>query len=183
MPYQEEITWRDIMPLQWDQEKYTTGYAHIDEQHFQLFDGLNSLLIFLKDASNIEQPEEQEKAVELISFLGEYALNHFRDEEALFAKTDHPMKVVNEEEHRRFVTKYLEYKNKLTAGAITRGSLIQLHIFLQIWLIKHISKVDVALRDCAAKEEAAQAAASDFSKKSGVFNRFLSLFQKKRAAA
>jgi len=183
MPYKEEIVWRDIMPLQWDQERYTTGYAHIDEQHFQLFDGLNSLLIFLKDASNIEQPEEQEKAVELINFLGEYAANHFRDEEALFAKSNHPMKVVNEEEHRRFVTKYLEYKNKLTAGAITRGSLIQLHIFLQSWLVKHISKVDVALRDCAAKEEAEQAAANDFAKKQGVFIRFLSLFQKKRLAA
>ncbi len=171
------------MPLQWDQEKYTTGYSHIDEQHYQLFDGLNSLLIFLKDSSNIEQPEEQEKAVELINFLGEYAASHFRDEEALFAKSDHPMKIVNEEEHRRFVAKYLEYKNKLTAGVITRGSLIQLHIFLQSWLIKHISKVDVSLRDCAAQKQEAQAATSDFTKKPSVFGRFLALFQKKRLAA
>ena len=171
------------MPLQWDQQKYTTGYAHIDEQHYELFDGLNSLLVFLKDSSSLERPEEQEKAVELISFLGEYAVNHFRDEELLFAKSNHPMQAVNEEEHRRFVAKYLEYKNKLTAGTITRGSLIQLHIFLQSWLIKHICKVDVALRDCAAKEEAEQAAASDFARKPGVFARFLSLFQKKRLAA
>ncbi len=141
------------------------------------------MLIFLKDSSNIEQPEEQEKAVELISFLGEYAGNHFRDEEALFAKSNHPMKIVNEEEHRRFVAKYLEYKNKLTAGAITRGSLIQLHIFLQSWLVKHISKVDTALRECAAKEEAQATADGDFAKKQGLFARFLSLFQKKRLAA
>jgi len=171
------------MPLQWDQEKYTTGFAEIDEQHYQLFDGLNSLLVFLKDSSSIDQPEEQEKAVELINFLGEYAASHFRDEEALFAASDHPMKSLNEEEHRRFVVKYLEYKNKLTAGAITRGSLIQLHIFLQSWLVKHISKIDITLRDCAAKEEAELAAHSDFAKKQSVFAKFLSLFQKKRLAA
>jgi hemerythrin len=183
MPYQKEVLWRDIMPLEWNQEKYTTGYAHIDEQHYQLFDGLNSLLIFLKDSSNIERPEEQEKAVELINFLGEYAANHFHDEENLFERSKHPMKDVNKEEHQRFIAKYLEYKTKLTAGAITRGSLIQLHIFLQSWLIKHISKIDTSLRECAAQEEAERAAQSDFTKKPSVFSRFLSLFQKKRMAA
>lgn len=167
------------MPLEWNQEKYTTGFTAIDEQHYQLFDGLNSLLVFLKDSSNIEQPEEQEKAVELINFLGEYAVNHFRDEEELFEKSQHPMKDINKEEHQRFITKYLEYKNKLTAGAITRGTLIQLHIFLQSWLVKHISKIDTALRECAVQE----AAESDFTKKQSVFTRFLSLFQKKRLAA
>ena len=169
------------MPLQWDQEKYTTGHAHIDEQHYQLFDGLNSLLIFLKDATNIDQPEEQEKAVELINFLGEYALTHFRDEEEMFAQAEHPMKAVNEEEHKRFVAKYLEYKEELTAGAITRASLIKLHIFLQSWLIKHILQVDTALRDYAGQEEEAEP--NGFAGRQGVFARFLSLFQKKKLAA
>ncbi len=168
------------MPLQWDQEKYTTGHAHIDEQHYQLFDGLNSLLIFLKDATNIDQPEEQEKAVELINFLGEYALTHFRDEEEMFAQAEHPLKAVNEEEHKRFVAKYLEYKEELTAGAITRASLIKLHIFLQSWLIKHILQVDTALRDYVVPVKTEQ---SNFTDKQGVFARFLSLFQKKKLAA
>ncbi len=168
------------MPLQWDQEKYTTGHAHIDEQHYELFDGLNSLLIFLKDSANIESHEEQEKAVELINFLGEYAVNHFQDEEEMFAQCKHPLKAVNEEAHKRFVAKYLEYKKELTAGAITRGSLIKLHIFLQSWLVKHILQVDTSLRDYVVQEEAGQA---DFTKKQGVFVRFLSLFQKKKLAA
>ncbi|CAK8716371.1 MAG: hemerythrin-like metal-binding domain protein [Candidatus Electronema aureum] len=175
----KEVLWRDIMPLEWNQEKYTTGFTAIDEQHYQLFDGLNSLLVFLKDSSNIEQPEEQEKAMELINFLGEYAVNHFRDEEELFEKSQHPMKDINKEEHQRFVAKYLEYKNKLTAGTITRGTLIQLHIFLQSWLVKHISKIDTSLRECVVQE----AAESDFTKKQSVFARFLSLFQKKQLAA
>jgi hemerythrin-like metal-binding protein len=175
-----EVQWRDIMPLQWDQEKYTTGHAHIDEQHYELFDGLNSLLVFLKDSDKIETKEEQEKAVELIHFLGEYAINHFRDEEELFAQCEHPMKAVNEEAHRRFVAKYLEYKKELTAGAITRGSLIKLHIFLQSWLVKHILQVDTALRDCAGQDNGEQV---DFTKGQGVFARFLSLFQKKKLAA
>lgn len=168
------------MPLEWNQEKYTTGHAHIDEQHYQLFDGLNSLLIFLKDSTNIDQPEEQEKAVELINFLGEYAATHFRDEEELFESSKHPLKEVNREAHQRFIAKYLEYKQELTAGAITRASLIKLHIFLQSWLVKHILQVDTALRDHVVPKAAEQA---DLTGRQGVFARFLSLFQKKKLAA
>jgi hemerythrin len=123
------------MPLQWDQEKYTTGHAHIDEQHYELFDGLNSFLLFLKDADRINQPEEQEKAVELINFLGEYAVKHFHDEEEMFAQCEHPLKAVNEEEHKRFVAKYLEYKKELTAGAITRASLIKLAAYFSAIMV------------------------------------------------
>ena len=36
------------MKLQWDQKKYSTGFAHIDRQHKELFDGVNGLMIFLK---------------------------------------------------------------------------------------------------------------------------------------
>lgn len=168
------------MPLQWDQEKYTTGHAHIDEQHYELFDGLNSFLIFLQDADRINQPEEQEKAVELIHFLGEYAVRHFQDEEKMFAQCQHPLKEVNEEEHKRFVAKYLTYKKELTAGAITRASLIKLHIFLQSWLIRHILQVDTALRDYVVQDEIEQ---TDFTGTQGVFARFRALFQKKEELA
>lgn len=166
------------MRLEWNQQKYSTGFAHIDEQHRELFDGLNGLTSFLKNSSPADDPENSGKIIEMLNFLGEYAGKHFRDEEEIFAQYNHPMADANKAAHTAFVEKYLEYHGKLTKGTFTRALLIQLHIFLRSWLLNHIVKVDTALCECAAKA-GASANHGRAQEKKGVFSRFLALFQRK----
>ena len=167
------------MELQWDQQKYTTGFAHIDQQHKELFEGVNGLMLFLKKTTTSQDEKNRAKILEMLQFLGEYAQTHFHDEEEVFEKYDHPMKEVNKEAHRLFLEKYVHYQEKLQTKLdqeqLTRGVLIQLHIFLQSWLVKHILKVDTALRDCAEEEQ--EVAEHDEADGKGVFSSFLSFFR------
>ena len=167
------------MQLEWDEQKYTTGFPHIDEQHRELFDGLNGLIAFLKQSSVADQPGNKEKLIQVLDFLGEYAVNHFRDEEEIFDRYDHSMAEANKEAHQAFLAKYTQYQEKLSKDTFTRGALIQLHIFLRSWLLNHIVKIDTALCECA--EEAAEELQMHVRPMSaaggqGVFARFLALF-------
>ncbi|CAK8720124.1 hypothetical protein GMJAKD_09415 [Candidatus Electrothrix aarhusensis] len=48
------------MKLQWDHKKYTTGFAHIDQQHSELFNGINGLMLFLKQSTAGENQKNKE---------------------------------------------------------------------------------------------------------------------------
>ncbi len=173
------------MGLQWDHQKHNTGFAHIDRQHRELFKGINGLILFLKESSPKQDHENTGKVLEMLNFLGEYTQQHFQDEEIIFEEYDHPMKDVNKEEHRLFLEKYVQYQEKLQAKMdqerLTRGVLIQIHIFLQSWLVKHILKVDISLRECAVQVEE-EAEEDDTALPEGVFARFISFFKKDTAA-
>lgn len=173
---------RNAMPLlQWDEQKYATGFAHIDEQHRELFDGLNGLTLFLQNSLVTDDDENQGKVIELLYFLGEYAMKHFREEEEIFAQCGHPMALVNIEAHQAFFEKFLEYNDQLVHAVFSRDLLMQLHIFLNFWLVNHIVKVDAALRECAEKPgmEALLRKSRLQARKQGVFSKFLALFERK----
>lgn len=169
------------MELQWDNKKYTTGFAHIDQQHKELFEGVNGLIHFLKLSSVTQDDRNKAKVSEMLDFLADYAQKHFQDEEKVFEKYDHPMKEANKEAHQLFLEKYGHYQEKLEEKLqeerLTRGVLIQIHIFLQSWLVNHILKVDTSLRDCADKaaEEKEEIREQEETKNRGVFSRFFAL--------
>ncbi len=171
------------MQLQWDHQKYNTGFAHIDKQHRGLFEGVNGLLLFLTESSPKQDLENTEKILEMLNFLGEYTQQHFLDEEIIFEEHDHPMKDINKEAHQLFLEEYIQYQEKLQEkldkGRPTRGLLIQIHIFLQSWLVKHILKVDISLREYAVQVEE-EAAKSNAKLSEGVFARFISFFKKNK---
>jgi hemerythrin len=163
--------------LKWDEQLYGTGVAHLDEQHQELFDGLNSLTAFLNNTSVHNDAESQKKVIELLYFLGEYALRHFKDEEKVFARCDHPLADVNKEAHQFFFKKFFKYNDKLINHAFSHDLLLELHAFLNFWLIDHIMKIDSRLRDFGERPSMELYRRS--AKKKGVFTSFLALFQKK----
>ena len=148
----DQILWRDLLPVEWEHEKYTTGFPHIDEQHKQLFEAINDLMLFMKKSDAVNRPDDTIKLIEMMRFIGDYAQRHFRDEESLFEQYDHPMATINKEAHQTFIMRYLQFQDKLTKEKVVRVILIQMHIFLHSWLINHVLKVDTALRDCAEQE-------------------------------
>ena len=170
-----EIMRKEFLPLQWDKGKYSTGSAHIDAQHRELFDGLNGLTLFLKNSAATDDPEQQSKLIELLYFLGEYVIKHFEDEEKVFEQCGHPMAAVNKAAHQAFIEKYFEYNDQLINGTFSLDLLLQLHSFLHAWLINHIIKIDTTLRECSGK---AIVHTDSFADKKGVFARFLAFFQK-----
>lgn len=173
----EKILLKDAMPLEWDERKYGTGFAHLDRQHRELFDGVNGLILFLEHSSATEDAANQDKVIEMLYFLGEYAMKHFRDEEEIFARCGHLAAAANKEAHQTFLGNFFEYNDKLVKGVFSRDLLMQLHIFLRSWLINHIVKIDTALRECAEKESASHRTEENI----GVFSRFLSWFQGSRS--
>jgi len=165
------------MQVEWDQKKYTTGFAHIDEQHRNLFDGLNGLMLFLEDSSIFDKSENKAKVIEMIDFIGNYTSEHFSDEEKIFEKYNHPLMDANKEAHQMFLAKYAQYQSKLADGKLTRALLIQMHIFLRGWLINHILKIDTSLCDCEEKATEEVHDNDNSEKKTGIFSRFFSLFK------
>jgi hemerythrin len=172
-----EVMRRDILPLQWNQEEYTTGYPYIDEQHRELFDGLNGLTLFLRNTSAVDDPEHQKKVIELLYFLGEYVIRHFRDEEEIFEQCGHPMAATNKEAHQAFFERYFEYNDQLINGVFSLDLLMQLHRFLHSWLLHHIIKIDTTLRECSGRAINTACIRSGDTK--GVFAGFIAFFSKK----
>ena len=61
-------------------ESFLTGNEHVDSQHRQLFEAINSLL----DAC--EQKKGNDELAKSLKFLNQYTINHFFDEEQLLKK-------------------------------------------------------------------------------------------------
>jgi len=178
---EKDILMRKLTPLQWDEQQYGTGFPHLDEQHRELFDGLNSLTLFLENSSVADDAESQEKVIEMLYFLGEYAMKHFRDEEEVFAQCSHPRAAENQEAHRAFFEKFLEYNDKLVKGTFSRDLLLQLHTFLHSWLLNHIVKIDITLREYAEilGVDTCLHTSRLHTGKKGIFTKFLALFERK----
>jgi hemerythrin len=135
------------MRLVWNNQKYATGFDNIDRQHQGLFKAVNELLAACKAVGGSASQEAHEKALEIIDFLASYVIEHFRDEEELMEEVQSPMRIQNKAAHKHFLQKFEAMRGKIERHGLTRIIVVQLEIFLCGWLIEHIKKVDITLRD------------------------------------
>lgn len=129
--------------LRWRDDSYGTGIPLIDEQHKVLFGHIDDLL---------EASEEEERAEELqamITFLGEYANQHFACEEALMEQRGCSRLEENREDHQWFRDELENIRRLFDAQGCTEPLREMLMGLLVQWLEVHVAQVDTHLKEPA----------------------------------
>ena len=126
--------------VEWD-EKLATGVAEIDQQHKEIFVRFNTLL------EACDRGRSRELLAEILEFMNQYVLLHFRDEERLQQSVAYPRfsehKLVHEELSGRFSL----LQQKLNSYGATVQLVIETCKLLSEVLFEHIQLHDKALAD------------------------------------
>ena len=128
--------------VEWKDE-YSTGVEEIDRQHRDLFDMVNKL------EGMIENKVEFGPEVDmLMGFLKAYTQSHFMYEEMCMRTRMCPTKEKNEKAHKHFLEFFGEFMTEYQFQGSNLDMLVRLHKVLTEWLINHIMRIDIHLKDC-----------------------------------
>lgn len=120
-------------------DRYKIGVEEIDRQHRALFDKTEELLKTVWE----ERPEQnRSKCIDAISFLKNYAVEHFAAEEAYQAKIDYPGLDAHRRLHKDFVSILLRLERRLVESDFALSDIKELIGFLSAWLIYHVANAD-----------------------------------------
>jgi hemerythrin len=119
--------------IQWT-DAYSVGVSEFDDQHRKLFALINDLFSAMKAGKG------RETLATVLSGLAEYTVYHFSTEEKYFAKYGYPDSVKHVVEHKAFVARVTEFREKYNTGAILVS--VETLEFLKKWIDGHIKKVD-----------------------------------------
>jgi len=119
--------------LDWD-VSFATGVDRYDEAHKVLFKMVNDL----HDA--MQQKRSKEAIGQILDGLADYTVNHFADEERVFAQTGYPEEAQHKQHHKKLVDQVVVLQGKFHSGEtlLTQDVIT----FLTDWLINHIKGVD-----------------------------------------
>lgn len=129
------------MAIAWS-EKYATHVESVDKQHQTIIEEINHLLDLMS------QGKARSEIGSVIEFLNEYTKNHFADEERIMAQHNCPAAEENKKQHAIFLAKIAEYKEMLKDEGSSTVVTIDVKKELMDWLINHIVKIDMQLKDC-----------------------------------
>ncbi len=119
-----------MLPLRW-MARLSIGNPTVDSQHQHLFDLYNRLAE--------GRPAELDQAA-ILQELGDYAAEHFRDEEAYMVEIGYP--ATERDKHRMAHLAFLRQMAELPAQP-----LFTTLDFIREWLLRHIMTVDHRIVD------------------------------------
>lgn len=153
----------------WDAETYGTGVASVDAQHQQLFDMINVLLD--------ERRRETGEVRRLLTFLGEYVVKHFQEEELIMDARHCPVAELNRKEHARFIESFKRFMADFERQGLTLELTQRIRQELLGWLVTHITKIDRQLLvEHEPSRRAVATPVSEPKKSGGLFGWFKGLF-------
>ncbi|MDR2166368.1 MAG: bacteriohemerythrin [Clostridiales bacterium] len=115
-----------------------TGIPIVDAQHRELVAAVNDLI-------NLgEKAKDPEIMRETLDFLAKYCVMHFNVEEDMMNQCVYPACYLHENQHRLFVDKFVEYKERFETEGYSDELVMGLNHFLVNWIINHIKVSDVA---------------------------------------
>lgn len=124
------IQWRDSLAI---------GVEEIDDQHKELLQRFNGLLSACEAGKGIEELKP------LLTFLDDYVIEHFSNEERLQRKHGYPNYESHKKEHDSFIERVLVVKNEIDSEGVAVHHVMETNNMLLKWLLNHISKVDTEL--------------------------------------
>lgn len=134
------IIWREALSV---------GVDLIDTEHQELIRKLNDFMEACTKQSG------KDKILETLSFLKNYTVEHFSDEERLMQEVEYPDYPVHKQIHDGFVNKVEELEHSVLEKGPSVLSTIKLNRLLVDWLINHITKTDVHIGEYIKNREAA----------------------------
>lgn len=117
-------------------ESYRLGVETIDRQHMKLFQMTEGLL---KAIDGNHGPDVFKDA---IGFLKDYAVEHFRDEEAYQASIHYDGMKEHVRQHQVFAETVLSFEKRLEDTDYSLNTVKELAGFLTAWLIYHVADAD-----------------------------------------
>jgi hemerythrin len=122
-----EFAWKD---------EYTVGVAEIDTQHRELLTRMGQLA----EAILGEEPAAAKQA---LGFLADYALSHFKTEEALMRQNHYPFAEEHIRQHRTFADYFAKLRGEVESGKHHPLYLtFRVQLLLVDWLINHTAQTD-----------------------------------------
>ena len=127
---------------------YQTGQTDIDEQHYEWFLRLRSLLQHLETGV-------QEGVGELFDYLREYIEWHFAEEDALMERYGYPLFRQHKLEHAQYAHALGQFKLEWTQG--DQDPLLVVYradLFMVDWFVNHVTGTDQHLGRFIAQRQA-----------------------------
>lgn len=118
---------------------YSVKVGSIDSDHQKLFDIINLLF------TAMSKGEGRQVISDLVKELQSYTIYHFNREETFFRITNYPNAASHLEQHKIFVNKVKEYKEKVDKG--NNNFSPEMLTYLKDWLLNHILVTDKAYSD------------------------------------
>lgn len=116
-----------------------TGNKLIDQQHKQLIEAINNLL------EACSKGQGKANVDKTLSFLSDYVVKHFADEEQLQLKYSYPEYGDHRKYHNGFKKVVQDIVDQYNNDGATLSLVISVNAKIADWLINHIKKEDVKL--------------------------------------
>ncbi len=126
------------MAIVWTPE-LATSVEEIDNQHKELFQRINNLL----DACN--QGRGKAEVQHVITFLEDYVISHFSEEERYMEKHSYPDIGIHKAQHKEFMENFARLKRQFETDGPGVHVVISTNQTVVDWLRTHILKLDKAL--------------------------------------
>ncbi|MCX7658802.1 MAG: hemerythrin family protein [Oscillospiraceae bacterium] len=134
------MTWNDNLKI---------GVPAIDTQHKMLCDAIDSFLDACKNGKG------RQEIVNTISFLEQYTIRHFHDEEIIhrqLAQVGYPKVNEHKAMHDNFIKKVQELKEEVIRDGASIVTVGKINSIVVEWLLNHIKKVDQELETYVNKK-------------------------------
>lgn len=122
-------------------ERYRLGIPEIDAQHFELVKRINNLVIAFRNEKSKQDIHE------ILSFLEEYVVFHFNDEEALMKKHGYSGLENHCNIHRKYTESVSALIHDLNNQPVTPALMVAVNRLLVEWLSNHIDVEDRAFAE------------------------------------
>lgn len=131
------------MPVEWE-SRFETGETRVDDQHKRLFEFVNKLEEMTRRDAGADEIEG------VMSFLSMFVHVHFFYEEACMYRHKCVVAEKNKAAHERFLEAFEGFKTRYQREGGSRMLLKEIYDAANTWLVAHICRIDVTLRQCAA---------------------------------
>ena len=133
--------WKVIyMYLNWDWT-FDIGIENIDNQHKELFNRLDQLLI------SIEEGKGHDEVIKTLDFLEEYVIKHFTEEEEIQNKTNYPLLNIQHMQHEEFKSDLKEFRRVFETEGVSTVLVLNIQKNLVSWFKSHVMNLDKDLGD------------------------------------
>jgi hemerythrin len=130
------------MPLTFNPKTMGTGAESVDDQHRQLVEIINHLLLAMVSGHATEDVGG------ILEDLAAYAGTHFAHEEACMARFSCPVAQANIDAHAAFTRTFSGLRADFDREGPSATLAIRMQRHLADWVLNHIVTIDAGLRPC-----------------------------------
>lgn len=124
-----------LKEFEWS-ERYKLGVPEIDAQHMELVKRINNLVIAFNNEGSRREIHE------ILTFLEEYVIIHFNDEEKLMEKHGYGDYEKHRGIHNDYITQVEGLSHEMRDHGITPPLMVEVNRLLIQWLSHHIHEED-----------------------------------------